>query len=272
MVNIAQKYQHYCEEKETPFDIISSVRSYDNTTLFCPAGMQQFKSKFKDESYIGTQANIQSCIRLNDFEEIGDATHLLSFDMLGLFSFREMSIEQAIEFWYGFLDYIGLKPDYATIHPDRQEWARLHRIPVRVQDDCEWSDGEIGGYCTEFFVKGIEIGNIVNPLGSCIDAGFGLERISNLINGIAPKTAEETLKETALKIIGTGYKPSNAKQGYVLRKILRELFKKKFVWDNDLYIQEVVRQYRLMDKYEKLLTKYPHQTNEWWWEVHGIEI
>ena len=47
-----------------------NVKSYDDTTLFCPAGMQQFKSKFKDLSYKGTISNIQSCLRLNDREDI----------------------------------------------------------------------------------------------------------------------------------------------------------------------------------------------------------
>jgi alanyl-tRNA synthetase len=31
-----------------------NVRSYDETTLFCPAGMQQFKPLFKDGTHKGT--------------------------------------------------------------------------------------------------------------------------------------------------------------------------------------------------------------------------
>jgi len=58
----------------------TSVKSYDETTLFCPAGMQQFKSKFSDLNYKGTLSNIQPCIRLNDIDEIGDGTHLLYFN------------------------------------------------------------------------------------------------------------------------------------------------------------------------------------------------
>ncbi len=96
-----------------------SVRPFDSTTLFCTAGMQQFKPLFIDPSVTATFANLQSCLRLGDLDEIGDGTHLLRFDMLGLFSFRQMTVGQAIDFWLGFLAEIGASPDHVTIHPDR---------------------------------------------------------------------------------------------------------------------------------------------------------
>ena len=64
-----------------------NVKSYDETTLFCPAGMQQFKSKFKDLNYTGTISNIQSCLRLNDLEEIGDGSHLLYFNKIFILTY-----------------------------------------------------------------------------------------------------------------------------------------------------------------------------------------
>ena len=70
--------------------------------------MQQFKSKFKDLEYKGTISNIQSCLRLNDIEEIGDGSHLLYFNMIGFFSFREWTVPQTIKYWMGFLNQIGI--------------------------------------------------------------------------------------------------------------------------------------------------------------------
>jgi hypothetical protein len=91
---------------------------------------------------------------------------------------RVLSVEEAIDFWLDFLAQIGVAPDYVTIHPDRlAEWTRFYRnrLPIRPDLECTWSDGNITGYSTEFYKGGIEIGNIVNPLGTCIDVGFGLD-------------------------------------------------------------------------------------------------
>ena len=75
--------------------------------------------------------------------------------------------------------------DYVTIHPDKlDEWRSLYDnydVEVRADEECKWSDGDIGGYCTEFFKNDVEIGNIVNPLGTCIDVGFGLQRLNMFV-------------------------------------------------------------------------------------------
>ena len=104
-----------------------NVKSYDDTTLFCPSGMQKFKDKFKDKSYQGTISNIQSCLRLNDIKEIGDGSHLLYFNMIGLFSFRQLSVMETIDFWMEFLNKIGIIPDYVTIHPDKINWKEFYK-------------------------------------------------------------------------------------------------------------------------------------------------
>lgn len=113
--SIIKMYEELCLEQGISFKMEDSVKSYDDTTFFCPAGMQQFKSKFKDVDYIGTNTNIQPCIRLNDIDEIGDGTHLLYFNMIGFFSFREKTLQEVIHFWMEFLNRIGIRPDYVTI-------------------------------------------------------------------------------------------------------------------------------------------------------------
>lgn len=278
-MNIIEKYKNYCEQKGIKFQLDDKVNPYNETTLFCPAGMQQFKSLFKDETHSDTISNIQSCIRMNDFNEIGDATHLLYFNMIGLFSFRRMTIQDAVDFWMEFLtNELKLKIGYVTIHPDKasvlDSWIRLYTkydVEVRVNEDCKWTDGEIGGYCTEFFIDDVEIGNIVNPLGNCIDVGFGLERLEMFVNG---KTInkENTLKETINKIIYSGYKPSNLKQGYVLRKLLRELYKIGSRIEHQYFLDEIERQKTILIRYEKLKNKHSDKSKEWWFDTHGINL
>ena len=275
-MNIINEYKKFCEEKGILFSIESNVIPYNETTLFCPAGIQQFKHELSNIDYKNTIANIQACIRMNDFDEIGDISHLLYFNMIGLFSFREMTIEEAITFWVNFLKRIGIKPDYVTIHSNPTYWLKYYHLlginDVRFDDDhCIWSDGHIEGYCTEFFLNNIEIGNIVNPLDNCIDVGFGLERLEMFVNG---KTINkiDTLKETAIKIIESGYAPSNLKQGYVLRKILREIYKCGSTLDHEYFTDEIKRQDKILDKYSILKNKHINKSKQWWYETHGIDL
>ena len=77
--DITKLYQDFCENKGISFQLDDKVNPYDDSTLFCPAGMQQYKKKFSSNE-TGTLANIQSCVRLKDLDEIGDGTHLLQND------------------------------------------------------------------------------------------------------------------------------------------------------------------------------------------------
>lgn len=271
---IINKYKQYCKLNNIPFSIEPSVISPDDTTLFTTSGMQQFKSKFKDKNYHNTISNIQPCIRLNDIDEIGDGQHLLYFNMIGLFSFREKSLKEMVDFWMGFLKSINIIPDYVTIHPDKKEWMSLYdgyNIEVRLDSECIWSDGEISGYCTEFYKNGIEIGNIVNPLGDSIDCGFGLERLEIILTSIS-KSKEETLKETIFKLIEFGISPSNTKQGYILRKLLRLCYSEKIQIDHEFYNDEIKRQDKIIQKYNKLKDRHKDKSKEWWMDTMGVDL
>ncbi len=272
---LIQQYQDFCLSKGINFTRIDSVRPHDKTTLFCGAGMQQYKSLFSDPSYSGTVANSQSCLRMGDLEEIGDGTHFLHFTMLGLFSFREMTVGEAIDFWLEFLKTFGLAPDYVTLHPDRlTDWGPLYRgrVPIVPDPECTWSDGSISGYCTEFHKDGIEIGNIVNPLGTCIDVGFGLERLDMIINGTPPNDALATLRDAATCVIKSGYRPGNKEQGYVLRKLLRRIHWLGGTLDHPFFDDEVERQKRLRGKYLRLRNRHSDKSPEWWFDTHGIDV
>lgn len=280
-MNILTKYEEFCKSRNVPFADYPSVRSYDSTTLFCPAGMQQYKDKFQDLNFTSTLANNQSCIRLTDFDAIGDGTHLGTFNMLGLFSFRDWSLQKAMEFWHTFITKeLNIPIEYITVHPKCEHWIDMwmelnEYIEFKLDPDCEWGDGNVKGYCTELYSEGIEIGNIVNPLGTCIDVGFGLERLDKLVNTPPVQCREVELGLIATKIIEAGYKPSNKAQGYVLRKILRELASVRFPHANKIssFIEEETkRQERLQLKYNKLKDKHLDKSAAWWFDTHGIDI
>ncbi|MBY5336791.1 hypothetical protein HFO99_23165 [Rhizobium leguminosarum] len=272
---LIQQYQLFCLSKGIDFIRIESVRPHDDTTLFCSAGMQQYKPLFSDPFHSGTVANSQACLRMGDLDEIGDGTHLLHFTMLGLFSFRKLTVGNAIDFWLEFLGTLGLVPDHVTIHPDRLvEWTPLYRgrVPIMPDPECIWSDGSISGYCTEFYKDGVEIGNIVNPLGTCIDVGFGAERLDMIVNGTPQVDALGTLSETVMTIVESGYRPGNKEQGYVLRKLLRRIHKMGGTLDHPFFAEEVERQKRLRAKYLRLRDRHSEMSPDWWFDTHGIDL
>lgn len=236
--------------------------------------MQRFKRQFQDPQVRGTQANIQRCIRLNDIEELGDGTHLISFDMMGLFSFRELTVKQSVDFWMEWLISIGLPPDTVTIHPDKlDEWSWMykdHDVRVTTDPECIWSDGQQGGYCTEFYVQGVEIGNIVNTGGDCIDVGFGLDRILVLL-GDSPLSVSEGLQRGIQDIIASGYTPSGKLQGHILKGLIRRLIKLGGSMDEPLFRAERHKLEKTQQRFERLWERHKDQPPEWWLDTHGVD-
>lgn len=179
-----------------------------------------------------------------------------------------------IDFWVTIIKKLGLNIDYVTIHSHKSNWKDYYNeydVDVKIDDECIWTDGELGGYCTEFYVNGIEIGNIVNCNDNCIDVGFGLERLDMLVNG---KTKDEisVLKETIEKIIESGYVPGPKQQGYILRKLLRILVIKGGSLDHEFFYKERERQEKMLNKYLKLKNKYKEKSKEWWYDTLGIDL
>ena len=275
MKDLSKIYEDFCNKKGVKFQLDDSVKSYDDTTLFCPAGMQQFKNKFKNPDNT-TIANIQSCIRLNDLKEIGDGTHMLHFKMIGLFSFGELTINEAVDFWVEFVrDVLKINIDYVTVHPDKfDDWKWLYerqKIVIKLDDECIWSDGEMGGYCTEFYHNEVEIGNIVNTLDKFIDVGFGYSRLDDIINENKKLNENDILKDAIVKIIDSGFKPGPQKQGYILRKLLRQLYVGGGSVDHPFFEKEIQRQEKAKLRYERLKERHSDKPKEWWFDTHGID-
>ena len=275
-MNLEEEYKKHCELYDISFHKVESCLSYDDTTLFCPAGMQQFKPFFSQELYkeyaIG---NIQRCLRLKDIEELGDGTQFGIFNMIGLFSFRYWTVQQAIDFWMLFLKKIGVYPDYVTIHPDKKDWAKYYtgyNLEISEDPECIWSDGEIGGFCTEFYKDGVEIGNIVNPLGTCIDVGFGYERLDSFVNPSKPKSKTECMSDIINQLILEGIRPSNKEHGYILRKLLRQFINDEGRLDHPFFVEEKERQSKILEKYHRIGPKHKDKSKEWWFDTHGVDL
>lgn len=256
-----------------------SVIPPDDTTLFSTSGMQKHKDLFKDPKLTGlTLSDSQTCFRTVDLNEVGDGNHALSFNMLGLFSFRSWSLLDGIRFWSGFFDRIGLVPDRVTGHPDKLDelrplWSSVGFGHLLVPDvDCVWSDGDIGGYSTEMYRGGVEVGNIVNPLEDCLDCGFGLERLGLTLGLWSPPDEMTLLSESCGLLLDQGVIPGHSGRGYVLRRVMRRLIRLKSTWSHPVFVEERKRFERNQSRYLKLLDKHPGMDKQWWWSTHGIVL
>jgi alanyl-tRNA synthetase len=163
----------------------------DQSVLFTPAGMNQFKNQFLGIGPLEfTKATTcQKCLRTGDIENVGvTAYHHTFFEMLGNFSFGDYFKREAIHWAWEFLTskkWLGLTPEYLTVTVYRDDdeafgiWNNEIKLPanrIRREDEGEnfWpasapSQGPDGvcGPCSEIYYlapgmrKEVEIWNLV---------------------------------------------------------------------------------------------------------------
>ena len=93
----------------------SIIPENDSTILFTPAGMQPLVPYLLGEKHPQGKrlVDVQKCIRTGDIEEVGDATHLTFFRMLGNWSLGGYFKEEAIQWSWEFLtgkEWLGFDP------------------------------------------------------------------------------------------------------------------------------------------------------------------
>ena len=147
----------------------------DPTVLFTTAGMHPLVPFLLGEKHpAGTRlADSQKCVRTVDLDEVGDATHLTFFEMLGNWSLGDYFKEEAIQWSYAFLtskdEGLGLDPKrlYITVFGGSDAvardleaveiWKKLgvpeHRIYFKNSKSNWWSAGpnSPAGPSTEMF-------------------------------------------------------------------------------------------------------------------------
>lgn len=205
----------------------------DPSTLFISAGMQPFKHKFQQPDG-SSSGNIQYCVRTNDIDEVGDGTHLTFFQMIGSFGFGTCDYSRHVMMWTNIVRDLELPISHVNVHPD-SGFERLweDKFAVRHDSSCLWTDGSVGGFCSELITPhGLEVGNLVNPLGHSVDVGFGFERMLQLVEGKS-RVDETELFDVSLDPIsrdhfrtlsvfkGQGIVPGNKGRSYVCRRVIR---------------------------------------------------
>ena len=132
----------------------------DPTLLLTNAGMVQFKPYFSGETEPPNRrlTSSQKSFRVVDIEEVGDATHITMFEMLGNFSIGDYFKEGAVAFALEcFDDVMGLPKEKfaATVHHTDDEaheiWVRAGIPPERIfrfgDDDNWWGPAGAEGPC-----------------------------------------------------------------------------------------------------------------------------
>lgn len=104
---IRQAYLDFFKEKHDHAIIggASLIPENDPTVLFTTAGMHPLVPYLMGETHPSGKrvVDVQRCIRTQDIDEVGDASHLTCFEMLGNWSFGDYFKEGAIQMSYEFL-------------------------------------------------------------------------------------------------------------------------------------------------------------------------
>lgn len=193
----------------------SSLLPTDPSVLFTTAGVQQFKPYYTGQADpikdFGTKRviSIQKSLRTVDIDEVGDASHITFFEMLGYFSFGDYFKKETIKWAY---DFVTKELGFAKerIRPTvfkGDEQAPFNQESFDIWRSLGFSKQEIGlgnrtdnfwgptgnegpcGPCDEIYIDDIEIGTLVFNEYYCdkeknltplvqkgVDVGLGFER------------------------------------------------------------------------------------------------
>ena len=189
----------------------SLVPEGDSSVLFTIAGIQPLVPYFGGAPHPAGRrlVDYQRCLRTLDIEEVGDASHLTCFEMLGNWSLGDYYKRESIAWTLEWLvDVLGLPRDRLSVtiyegdDEARSVWESLGMTRIRElgREDNWWGPPGPHGPCgpdSEVFYDDLEIGNNVfiayeqRPDGSLsalaqrnVDVGLGFERIVGVLQGV----------------------------------------------------------------------------------------
>src|SRR4051812_33847772 len=107
----------YAERGHAVIPAAPIVPAGDASTLFITAGMQPLVPYFLGQRHpAGARlVDVQPCVRTDDIDEVGDATHLTFLEMLGRWSLGDYFAERAVELSFELLT----SPDGLQVDPRR---------------------------------------------------------------------------------------------------------------------------------------------------------
>jgi len=157
----------------------SIIPENDDSLLFINAGMAPIKNVFTGEQIPESKrmCNIQTCIRTNDIDSIGDMHHLSSFCMLGSWSIGDYFKEGAIKLAYDFLVNelkIPKKKLYVTVFSGDSK----RNLPADEESEGLWQ--KVGVEKSHIVKKPFEdnfwrMGEGESPCGPCTEVFFDTE-------------------------------------------------------------------------------------------------
>ncbi len=199
---IREKFIEYFKRHGHAIVPSSSLIPDDPSVLLTTAGMQQFKKYYTGEKDAQTDfgckntASIQKSFRTSDIDEVGDASHLTFFEMLGNFSFGGYFKKEAITLSYEFItkelelpiSYVTIFTGSQTVPKDEESraiWKSLgvQNVIEEGMEDVFWGPTGSSGPCgptTEIYCKNadgvdVEIWNIVFNQFFCTGSRQDLE-------------------------------------------------------------------------------------------------
>jgi alanyl-tRNA synthetase len=161
--------EFFRERGHQPIEGSTLVAPDGDPVLFTTAGMHPLTRYLEGEPHpLGRRlVGVQRCLRTTDLDEIGDATHLTAFQMLGSWSLGQYDGPQSLRWGLELLcDGFGLRRDrlHATVFGGDEQvgqdtssletWGELG-LPVELTvEDNWWSNGPTGpcGPDSEIFV------------------------------------------------------------------------------------------------------------------------
>ena len=244
--------------------IISSasvIPENDPTVLFTTAGMHPLVPYLMGEKHPAGQrlVNVQKCIRTGDIDDVGDASHLTFFEMLGNWSLGDYFKKEMIPWSWEFLTspkWLGIDADRLAFsvfegdeHAPRDTesydlWRSCgvpaERIFYLPKENNWWGPAGLTGPCgpdTEMFIigEGEPCGPDCSPACSC---GHYLE-IWNDVFMQYNKQADGTYVPLAHKNVDTGMG---------LERTIGVLTGKKTVYETDLFSGIIARIEQLSGK------------------------